>query len=98
MFPSDVLKEVRNLVCFRRGDLSDPGEVEGDSLATAALSGPLCEPKFFQLSQWDGSSKRTCQGPTLLTYHLLSLKANLVLSLPSFLQALTFHGDGMFPL
>lgn len=82
MFPSDVLEEVRNLVCFRPGDLSDPREVKGNSLATTALSGPLWEPKFFQLSQWDGSSKGICQVSTLLIHHLLRLKASLMLSLP----------------
>lgn len=44
--------------------------------------GPVCEPKFFQLSQWDGSSKEICQILTLVTHYLLSVKASFILSLP----------------
>ena len=47
-FPhSDVLKEVRNLVCFTPGDLSDPAEVEGNSLATADWVGHSVNQSFL---------------------------------------------------
>ena len=46
-FPRDVLKGVRNRICFRPGDSAEPGQVKGHCPAATALNGALCEPKLF---------------------------------------------------